>query len=373
MAATNRSSPQAKKSVLSISPYVGGKSSVQGVERVFKLSSNESPLGPSPRAVEAYQQAIEDIGLYPEGSSRILREAVAKKYGLAPDHIICGCGSDEIFSMLGTVFLEPGSEVIFTEHGFLVYRIVALANGAEPIAVPETNLTANVDAMLAAVTERTRIVFLANPNNPTGTYLPVDEVHRLQAGLPEHVLLVLDGAYAEYVQRNDYASGIELVATSRNVIMTRTFSKIYGLAGLRVGWAYAPSEMIETLNRVRQPFNVNVPAQAAAVAALADQDFVDKAIAHNAHWLEWVCERLSSMQVLFTKGVGNFVLVHFPDPAHPSSDANAFLQSRGVIVRDVANYGLPNSLRVSIGTEEANKTFVSALQDFLDRARPGLQ
>ena len=248
--------PQPRRGVLDISAYVPGDDRSTAA-KVFKLSSNETPLGPSPLAVEAYRQNADRLHVYPEGSSRTLRDALAAAYGLNPERIVCGNGSDELLTLLAQTYLSPGDEAIYTQHGFLVYRIAILAAGATPVVASEREETADVDAILAAVTPRTRLVYLANPNNPTGTYLPYDEVKRLHAGLPGDVLLVLDAAYAEYVRRNDYSSGVELAAEAENVVMTRTFSKIFGLANLRVGWAYGPAAIIDALNRTRGPFNVN--------------------------------------------------------------------------------------------------------------------
>src|SRR5690606_24331634 len=246
------------------------------------------PLGPSPRAVEAFRAAADTLALYPDGSATRLRTALARHYGLNADRIVCGAGSDELLSLLAYAYLGPGDEAIHTRHGFLVYEIAIRAAGATPVVAPEMDLKADVDAILDRVGERTRIVFLANPNNPTGTYLPIDEIRRLHAGLPPSVLLILDAAYAEYVRRNDYEAGIELVATSENVVMTRTFSKVYGLASLRLGWAYCPASVADVLNRIRGPFNVNGAALEAGIAALADTSHIERAVAHNAHWLDWL-------------------------------------------------------------------------------------
>ncbi len=268
--------PIPRQGILDIAPYVPGTSALPGARQAIKLSSNETPFGPSPRAVEAYLAAAATLSRYPDGSARPLREALAKLYGLDPARIVCGAGSDELLNLLAQAYLGPGDEAIYTEHGFLVYRIAILARGAVPVVAPEKDLTADVDAILARVTPRTRIVFIANPNNPTGTYLSFDEVKRLRAGLPDDVLLVLDAAYAEYVRRNDYEAGIELVATTHNTVMTRTFSKIYGLASLRLGWAYCPAPVADALNRIRGPFNVSGPAIAAGIAALEDQAHVQR-------------------------------------------------------------------------------------------------
>ena len=360
------SRPMPRPGVLDIAPYVPGKSGAPGVARVFKLSANETPLGPSPRAIEAYKACAEHLEDYPEGSSRVLREAIGKSFGLDPERIVCGAGSDEILNFLGHAYLGAGDEAIMTEHSFLVYPIATMANGAKCVVVPETGFTASVDAMLAAVTPRTKIVWIANPNNPTGTYLPFDEVKRLQKSLPPHVLLVIDAAYAEYVSRNDYEAGIELVATTENTVMCRTFSKIHGLASLRVGWMYAPAHVIDAINRIRGPFNVTTPAMMAAIASLADTASLEKARAHNEQWRGWLTEEIGKLGLKVTPGVANFVLIHFPqDKGRTADDADAFLTKRGLILRALKNYKLPHALRMTVGTEEANRLVVAGLRDFL--------
>jgi len=357
--------PQPRPSVLAIDAYVPGKSAAAGGGKVHKLSSNETPLGPSPKAVEAFKAAAGDLSLYPEGSSRVLREAIGRRYGLDPAQILCGNGSDELLHMLAQVYLGPGDEGLYSQFGFLEYPIVIRAAGATPVVAPERDFVADVDALLARVTDRTKLVYLANPNNPTGTYLPFNEVKRLHAGLPAHVLLVLDAAYAEYVARNDYAAGIELVATSNNVVMTRTFSKIHGLANLRIGWAYAPAGVIDALNRVRAPFNLNGPAIAAGAAAIADTAHVDAAAAHNARWMDWLTKELAALGVTATPSVGNFLLLHFMEGPKNAAAADAFLSARGFILRAVGAYGLPNCLRLTIGSDEANRGVVDALRSFI--------
>ncbi len=355
-----------KPGVLDIAPYVGGRAHASGAGRVFKLSSNESALGPSPAAVDAFQSAAAVLDIYPEGSARILREAIAETHGLAPERIVCGNGSDELLSMLAEVYLRPGDEVLFSEHAFLIYRIATLANSAVPVSVPEKNLRVDVDAMLEAVSPRTRMVYLANPNNPTGTYLSGEELRRLHAGLPHGCLLVIDAAYAEYVRRNDYDAGIEMVSQFDNVVMTRTFSKIYALAGLRVGWAFCPAAVADALNRVRGPFNVSTPAQRAAAAALKDRRHVEDSIAHNEKWKSWLAEHIAKLGLRVDDSVANFVLIHFPAHGpHTADRADAFLMNRGLILRGVGNYGLPHCLRLTVGPEEANRAVVAALEEFL--------
>jgi histidinol-phosphate aminotransferase len=297
-----------------------------------------------------------------------LREAIASVHGLNAANLICGNGSDELLGLLCHVYLAPGDEGIITEHGFLVYKIQIMAAGAAPVVVKEKDCRVDVDAILAAVTEKTKIVFIANPGNPTGTYVPVEEVRRLQAGLPKHVILVLDAAYAEYVRRNDYEAGLELVSSNRNVVMTRTFSKVYGLAGLRVGWMYAPLAIVDALNRVRGPFNMNAPAIAAGAAAIRDQPFIATAVDHNLEWLGKVTGALSSIGLRVTPSVANFVLIHFPDvDGKRAPEADEFLTSRGFILRAVRAYGLPNALRMTIGSAEANEGVIAALTEFMGR------
>ncbi|MEN5083241.1 histidinol-phosphate transaminase [Bosea sp. TWI1241] len=367
--APSASRPVPRPGVLDIEAYVPGKSAAPAGVKLHKLSSNETPLGPSPRAVEAFASVAGKLELYPDGASTVLREAIAARYGLDAGRIVCGTGSDELLQLITKVYLGDGDEGVFTEHGFLVYRIAIQAAGGTPVVVPEKDLRADVDAILAAVTPRTRIVFLANPNNPTGTYLPFDEVKRLQAGLPPQVLLVLDAAYAEYVRRNDYASGLELVSTCENVVMTRTFSKIYGLANLRIGWLYGPEAIVDALNRTRGPFNVNGAAIAAGAAAIADEAHLAAALEHNETWLAWTTAELEKLGLTVTPSVGNFILIHFPaTPGRTAREADAFLTARGLILRSVASYGLPDALRMTIGSEEANRLVVAALADFLGRS-----
>lgn len=358
--------PQPRPGVLKIAPYVPGKSKASGGMKLFKLSSNETPLGASKKAQEAMAKVGSALELYPDGAATALREAIGGVYGLNADRIVCGAGSDEILSLLAYAYLGPGDEAIYSEHGFLVYEIAILAAGATPVVAPEKDLTTDVDAILDRVTDKTKMVFLANPNNPTGTYLPFSEIKRLHEGLPSNVVLVLDAAYGEYVRRNDYESGIELAATAENVVMTRTFSKIYGLANLRLGWGFGPAHIVDALNRIRGPFNVSGVAIAAGIEAVKDRALVEQAIEHNEKWLAWASEELEKLGLTVTPSVGNFILIHFPDQdGKRATDADAYLSARGCVLRLVGNYGLPNALRMTIGTEEACRAVIANMAEFL--------
>jgi histidinol-phosphate aminotransferase len=360
--------PVARPGVLDIAPYVGGDSNVPGVNRVIRLASNEGALGPSPKAIEAYKALAGELHRYPDGGSSALRTALARRFGLEAERIVCSGGSDELITLLVRAYAGPGDEVLYSQHGFLMYPIAAKGAGATPVVAPETNLSTDVDAMLAAVTERTKLVFVANPNNPTGTYLPAAEMARLHAGLPPHVVLVLDAAYAEYVTHHDYEPGIELVRRSANTVMIRTFSKIYALGGMRVGWAYAPDQIADVLNRIRNPFNVNAAGHAAAIASLDDLDFVERSRAHNDTWRAWTVEQLTALGATVTPSVGNFVLAHFSDAPDRNADAvSEHLKSRGILTRKMGSYGLPGALRITIGTGEDMKILVDTLSQFLGR------
>ncbi len=362
------SGPQPRPGILDIAPYIPGDSKAEGHAEPIKLASNESSLGPSPRAVAAYRATAERLHRYPDGASADLRAALAKHHGLDRDRIVIGNGSDELIGLLTKAYAGPGDEVLFTEHAFAMYPIATLAAGAKPVIAKEKNLRADVDALIARLSDRTRIVFQANPNNPTGSYVTKDEVERLHKALPERVLLVIDAAYAEYVTRNDYTAGVDLAEKAGNVVMTRTFSKIYGLAGLRLGWMYGPAPVVDAINRTRGPFNVTLPAQAAGVAALADVAHVDQARTLNDHWLPWFSAQAASLGLEVPPSVGNFVLVRFPrQNGKDANAANDFLLKRGIILRKVAGYGLPDCLRVTIGSETEMRATVAALGDFVKR------
>jgi histidinol-phosphate aminotransferase len=351
--------------VMDINPYVGGESKIPGVSRIIKLASNESALGSSPKAIAAFEAHSGELYRYPDGGSTALREAIADEYGLDAARIVCGSGSDELIGLLCRAYAGLGDEVLYSEHGFLMYPIAAKTASATPVAAPEHDLTADVDEILAKVTDKTKIVFLANPNNPTGTYISKSEMARLHAGLPENVLLVIDAAYAEYIDLEDFSPGTELVDAGENVVMTRTFSKIYGLGGLRLGWAYCPESIAGVLNRVRNPFNVSSAAQAAGLAAFADKDFVARAKKHNDEWLAWSIDKIRAIGYDVPPSIGNFILIRFPaEEGRDAIAADEFLKSRGIIARRMAGYGLPDSLRMTIGLGDEMQAVVDALAEF---------
>ncbi len=359
------SAPAPRPGIMDIAPYVGGESAIAGKKKAIKLSSNEGAFGPSPKAVAAYNKAAETLHRYPDGHVTELRRALGARHGLDPDRIVCGAGSDELLILMCKAYAGPGDEVLYTEHGFLIYPIAAKAAGATPVKVAEKNLTADVDALIKCAGARTRLLFIANPNNPTGTYLSADALKRLRAGLPEHVILVIDAAYAEFVTGNDYSPGVELVDGGDNVVMTRTFSKIFGLGGARLGWAYCPATVARVLNLVRGPFNVSAPAMAAGLAALADVAFTDKARAHNTEWRAWTRRQLTGLGLEVPESACNFLLVRFPEgDGRDAKAADEFLKARGIIVRRVAAYGLPDCLRVTIGREDEMRAFVDAVRAF---------
>lgn len=357
--------PRPNPGILDIAPYVGGESAIAGKRRVIKLASNEGAFGPSPKALAAYRKAAATLHRYPDGGSTALREALGRAHGLDPARIVCGAGSDELLTLLCRAYAGAGDEVLVSDHGFLIYPIAALSAGATPIPAPEPHLRTDVDALLARVTKKTRLVFIANPNNPTGSYIDSSELKRLHAGLPRRVLLVIDAAYAEYVGRNDYTAGADLVKAAENVVMTRTFSKMYGLGGMRLGWAYCPAAVADVLNRVRNPFNVSSPAQAAGIAALADRPFTARVRANNDRWLPWTAERVRKLDLEVLPSVANFLLVRFPrEKGQDAAAADAFLKGRGLIARRMESYKLPDCLRVTIGRPGEMREFVRVLSDF---------
>jgi histidinol-phosphate aminotransferase len=358
--------PIPQPGILDIAPYLPGKSGAAGSKAV-KLSANESPLGASPKAIEAFRAAAEQLEIYPEGTSRLLRTALAEVHGLDADLIVCGNGSDDLLHLIAQCYLGEGDEAVMNRYGFSVYPIITKAAGASIVMVDEVDYTADVDLLLAAVTPRTRIVWLANPNNPTGTYLSDAEVRRLHAGLRPDILLVIDNAYAEYVTAEDFAVGQALVAETKNVVMVRTFSKM-GLAAARIGWLVGSPELVDVINRVRGPFNVNLPGQLAAAAATRDTEFTARLKAHNAQWRDWITEELDSNHIHVVPSQGNFVMLLFPDAEHARL-AFAALMERGLIVREIgASYGIDHGLRISIGSEQAMRGVVGIIKALVKTA-----
>ncbi|MDA9019674.1 histidinol-phosphate transaminase [Flavimaricola sp.] len=347
--------------IMDIALYQSGASHVDGQTNVLKLSANENPLGPSDAAKEAFSRAVHTLNRYPNTDHSSLRTAIGEVWNLNPEQIICGVGSDEIIHFLCQAYAGPGDEVIHTEHGFAMYSISARAAGATPVEVPERDRVTDVDAILNACTPATKLVFIANPNNPTGTMIAPGEVRRLAEGLPEGAILVLDGAYAEYVEAFD--AGAALIASRDNVFMTRSFSKIYGLGGLRVGWGYGPQAIIDVLNRIRGPFNLSTAALAAAEAAVRDVAYIEKCRIENARWRDWLASALAEMGVRSDTSTTNFVLARFADTAEAEA-CDAHLRGEGIIVRRVAGYNLPNCLRITVGDESACRRVAHAVGQF---------
>jgi histidinol-phosphate aminotransferase len=354
-----------KPGIMSIAPYVGGKSAAKPGQKVVKLSSNETPLGPSPLAVKAYMDAAANLHRYPDGSAKKLKEAIKDVYGFSEDELVCGAGSDELIGLLIHAYAGVGDDIVMSRHGFLMYQIYAQGYGANVIMAPEKDLRTDVDAMLAAITPKTKIVFIANPNNPTGSYITKDELHRLHSGIPDHVLLVVDDAYSEYVTKHDYSDGHELVSHG-NVAVLHTFSKIYGLSALRVGWCHASGEIIDVMNRIRGPFNLSACSIDAATAAIRDRAFTETTRDFNNHWLAWLTGELRSIGLDVHPSIANFVLVRFPAGHHSASKANSYMIEHGLIPREVSSYGLQDHLRISIGLEEDNRAVVATLKSFLN-------
>jgi len=352
--------------IMDIALYEGGASQIDGVSNVVKLSSNENPFGPSEAAVEAYRRAAFDLHRYPATDHAKLRAAIGEVHGLDPERIICGVGSDEIITFLCQAYVGPGDEVIHTEHGFAMYRISTLAAGGTPVEVPERERVTDIDAILDAVTDRTRLVFLANPNNPTGTMIGEAELARLADALPPHVLLVIDGAYAEYVE--GYDGGAALIDARETVVMTRTFSKLYGLGGLRVGWGYGPKPIIDVLNRLRGPFNLSNAALAAAEAAIRDRDWAEKCRTDNTRLRAWLAEALAEHGVPSDTSTANFILARFGS-ADEAEACDAYLKTQGLIVRRVGSYKLPHCLRITVGDESACRRVAHAIGQFKGGAR----
>lgn len=369
---SNEGPPRPKDGILDIAPYIGGKSKAAGFEHPIKLSSNENILGCSPAATEAYLAAASRIHLYPDGKAGPLRAALAERFALEPDRLVFGCGSDELFMLLAQVYLEPGDNIVQTEFAFLSYRICARACQAEVRFAPQPNLRIDVDEILARVDARTRLVFVAVPDNPSGAWLSGAEIARLHQNLPSNVILVLDSAYYEFATDPSVVDPLDFARHSDNVIVTRTFSKMYGLAALRVGWGYAAAPIIDALERIRLPFNVSIPAQEAAVAALGDEDFVARSIALVEQWRPWLSQQIGGLGFEVYPTQCNFVLVRFPEtPGRTAAEAEAFLARRGIIVRGLGNYGMGQFIRISIGLEAHSRAVAEALAAFAQSSPRG--
>ena len=355
--------PQPKPGILDIAPYVGGKASIAGVAEPMKLSSNENMLGAGEKARAAYEAAVRNIHIYPDGRATKLRTAVAQTHGLEPERLIFGNGSDEVFALLNQTYLTAGDNIVCGQYGFLAYRISAKACEAEVKLAPEPNYKAEVDALLAQVDERTKIVYVSNPSNPTGSYNSGEEIRRLHAALPAHVILVIDEAYAEYVTEPDWETAFPLAKDAENIVVTRTFSKIHGLGGLRIGFGYAPLKVAEAIDRIRLPFNVSVPGLEAATAALGDEAHQQASRELIATWKPRLTQALRGFGLEVLPSAGNVVLVVF-DGAERAAAASDYLNTRGIIVRPVGGYGLPQALRITIGTEDQNRAVIDALSEF---------
>jgi histidinol-phosphate aminotransferase len=360
--------PVPKPGILDISPYVPGKSKVEGIAYPVKLSANENILGCSPLAKAAFVGAAERLNLYPDGRSDALREAIVKHFDVDPERLVFGDGTDELLHLISQVYLEPGDNIVQGRYGFGAYAIGARACGAEVRFAPEPNLRIDVDEMLKCVDDRTRLMFVTNPANPTGTWLSGDDLRRLHAGLPPRVMLVIDAAYAEFATAPAFDDGLDLARTSVNVIVTHTFSKLHGLAALRIGWAYAPLEAADAIDRIRPPFNTSIAAQEAAIAALADAEFQTGSRDFIAQWRTWLTQQIGGLGLEVTPSEANFILLRLPaTPGLTARDAEAFLASRGYLTRGVASYGLPEHLRITIGLEEHNRALVDLMAEFMGR------
>ena len=364
----NAPRPEPKAGILDIVAYKPGKSMAAGFANPVKLSSNENILGCSPKAREAFLAAADTLNIYPDSQANRLRAAVSGHFGLEPERLVFGDGTDELLHLINQVFLEPGDNIVMGQYGFSAYAIGARACQAEVREAPEPGYRVSVDEMLKLVDERTRLVFVTQPANPTGAFMTGEELRALQEGLPPTVMLVIDGAYSEFATDPRFDDGLGLARTCQNVIVTRTFSKLHGLAALRVGWGYFPAHIADAVDRIRAPFNTSIAAQDAGIAALADKDFQQRSRDHVDRWRPWLTQQLGGLGLEVVPSQANFVLARFPGTAGKTApEAEAWLASRGLIVRGVANYGLPDHLRITIGLEEHNRAVVDILSEFLDR------
>ncbi len=350
---------------INVERYIGGLSKFKRIDNPIKLSANESALGASPKAIEALDKDKNKIFSYPESDSNSLREIISKKFNIEHGRIICGSGSDQIFDLVCKLFLESGDEVIVTEFGFIMHRIYASLHGAKVLLAKEKNYKASVEEILKKVTNKTKIVFIANPNNPTGTYLSKEEMINLRAKLKSNILLVVDDAYFEFMNKNDFTSGLDLFKNSKNVLITRTFSKIYGLAGLRLGWGYSSKEIINAMYQIKPPFNVNRAALAAGIEAINDNEWTKKAIKHNTQWSKKIFSILEKNKIVVNKPTANFFLINFDKTKVNSDEIFEKLANKGLILRKMEQYKIPNSLRLTIGNKEANEYFIQTIKSIL--------
>lgn len=363
-----RSGPSPKSWIAAIAPYVPGKASSDDGRPVVKLSANENPLGTGAAAREAFAHASANLATYPDPGAAIVREAIARVHDLDPARVIYGTGSDELLHIAASAYAGPGDEILYVRYGFSVYDIAARRVGATPVIAPDSDYGTDVDALLGCVTERTRVVFLANPNNPTGTMTPRAEIARLHAALPADVLLVIDQAYAEYLDADEDDGGLELARTAPNVLVTRTFSKIHGLAAERIGWGYASAEIVGALHRIRAPFNLTTAGQAAAAAAIGDSAWIEASRAHNSRWRQWFCDEIASMGnhgLSFVPSSANFVLLLF-DGRLTAEAAYQGLMRGGYATRWLPGQGLPNALRITIGTEVQMRDVARMLRELAE-------
>ena len=346
--------------------YVGGLSQFKKIENPIKLSANESAIGASPKAIEAFEKEKNKVFKYPEDDSNSLREVLSNKFKIDSKRIICGSGSDQIFDLTCRLFLNPGDEVIVTEFGFIMYKIYASLSKAKVVLAKEKNFKASVEEIIKKVSDKTKIVFIANPNNPTGTYLSKNEMLDLRKRLRSDILLVVDDAYFEFINSDNFSSGLDLFKNSANVLVTRTFSKIYGLAGLRLGWGYSSKEIIDSMYQIKPPFNVNRAALAAGIEATKDNEWTKRAIEHNTLWSKKIFSILQEYEIKTNEPSANFFLMHFDKSKINSEEAFEKLAKKSIILRQMTQYKIPNALRLTVGSKEANEHFIKSLEDILE-------
>ena len=355
--------PEPKKYLDKIKTYKGGVSRIEGIDKIYKLSSNENPFGPSPKAILEYEKVSNRLGVYPDSSNEALKKAISEKYSLDFDRIVCGCGSDEILQLLARVYLAEGDEGLISENAFAVYPLAIQSSGASIVRANENQFQPNIDNFISSITDKTKIIYIANPNNPTGSYIKYEEIKRLCEFIPSNLLFVIDAAYSEYVEEKDYSIGFELAKESENIVITKTFSKAYGLAGLRVGWAYCPTKIAKKLDTLKVPFSVNTAAQLATISALEDDEHIKLSIKHNSKWKKILTDDLLNYGLIIHPSQCNFLLIEFPDSfKYSAKEVYKLLISKGIIVREMEEYDLNNCLRVSIGEEEANILFLETIK-----------